>query len=199
MPIGNIPFNIAKVVGTYVLQSAHFEYPVTVWGGGKSMTDIMAFVPGGIVAVEAKARETFGDEVLNWASDIPHRLNVVDNYAEAFKVRRHDLMDLRYQLLHRTMAAALVARQYGRKSAWMIVHSFAPLDCKEHARNRKDFDRYVALVGSAPVIKEVPVQLAWVDGADCVSCAVSTNVSHIRAAPAKGGCRLDTGSTTQPG
>jgi large subunit ribosomal protein L30 len=164
-PIGKIPFDIAKLAGSDLLKSAHFEYPVTVWGGGKSMTDIMAFTQGGIIAVEAKAREKFADKVREWAQDKPNRLNVVDRYAEAFKVARDDLMGLRYQLLHRTLSAALVASKYGRKSAWMIVHSFAPLDCEEHLRNRKDFDDYVKVVGPAPVLNDVPVHLAWVDAA----------------------------------
>jgi hypothetical protein len=107
-----------------------------------SMNDIMAFTPSAVIAVEAKARETFDTEVRIWAGDMANRLDFVDRYAGAFRLRRDDLMGLRYQLVHRTVSAALVAREYGRKSAWMIVHSFAPLDCKEHERNRADFDRY---------------------------------------------------------
>jgi hypothetical protein len=169
MPIGTLPCKIEKLVGTDVLETAYFEYPVQVWGDGISMTDIMAFMPSAIITVEGKARETFDTEVRNWAGDMPNRLDVVDRYAASFNLRRDDLMGLRYQLLHRTLSAALVARKYGRKSAWMIVHSFAPLDCKEHARNRADFDRYVALVGPSPELLGVPVHVAWVDSMPSVS------------------------------
>jgi hypothetical protein len=47
----------------------------------------------------------------------------------------------------------------------MIVQSFAPPDCKEHAVNRSDFNRFVAVVGTSPMFEGTPVRLAWVD--DC--------------------------------
>ena len=167
-----LPPSIANLVGTNFLKSAHFEYPVTVWGGGTSMTDILAFSDDSIITVEAKCRETFDDEVRSWIfreeernpRSPKYRLEVInDQYAPAFGVGKDDLLGLRYQLLHRTLAAALVARQCGRSGALMVVQSFAPLDCNEHVRNRGDFDRYVALVGAAPVLKGIPVRLAWVD------------------------------------
>ena len=37
-----------------------------VWGGGFAMTDIMAFVPNGVIAVEAKVDEPFDDPVSTW-------------------------------------------------------------------------------------------------------------------------------------
>jgi len=168
---GRLPPAIAALVGTDILETAHFEYEITVWGRGTSMTDIMAFAPEHPLAIEAKAREAFDDEVRNWVykeeaenpRSPPHRLRVIDKYAEAFGASADALMELRYQLLHRTRAAALMARQCRRKSAWMIVHSFAPLECEEHARNRADFNRYVSLVGETPAFKGVPVRLAWVD------------------------------------
>jgi len=42
---GNVPQEIAGVIGTEELIAAHFKYPTIVWGGGRSMTNIMAFVP----------------------------------------------------------------------------------------------------------------------------------------------------------
>jgi hypothetical protein len=151
--------------------SAHFEYPIVVWGGGTSMTDIMAFTPAAPVALEAKARESFDEEVRTWVykeeeknpRSPPHRLRVVDRYAKDLGVCADALMEVRYQLLHRSLAAALVALERGCKSGWMIVHSFAPLECEEHARNRADFDRYVALVGPTTIFRNIPVRLAWVD------------------------------------
>jgi hypothetical protein len=168
---GRLPRSIANLVGTDIFETAHFEYPVKVWGGGTSMTDIMAFISDDLIAYEGKARESFDEEVHNWIykeaaknpRSPPHKLRVIGQYAKAFGVRTDDLTGLRYQLLHRTLAAALVARQYRRRKAWMIVQSFAPLKCDEHARNRADFDRYAALVGAAPVLEGIPVRLAWVD------------------------------------
>jgi hypothetical protein len=68
-----------------------------------------------VVAVEAKACESFDEEVRNWVHkeeaknprSPSHRLGVVDQYAKALCVRADALMELRYQLLHRTLSAAL--------------------------------------------------------------------------------------------
>jgi hypothetical protein len=168
---GRLPSSLAKLVGSDLLQAAYFEYCVNVWGGGLSMTDVMAFIPDGLIAVEAKARETFDDHVQAWIDkkarenprSPPHRRGVIDRYSRAFGINRDALLDLRYQLLQRTLAAALTAKQFGRRSTWMLVQSFAPLSCDEHARNRADFDRYAATVGEAPVLEGIPVRLGWVD------------------------------------
>ena len=126
---------IANVVGSVDLVSAHFEYGVSVYGGGISMTDVMAFTEDAVIAVEAKAREPFDSLVLDWIDEEqarnprspPHRCQVVADYAQAFGVRFSALLPLRYQLLHRTLSAALTARERSNR-AWMIVQSFAPLN-----------------------------------------------------------------------
>ena len=63
---GRLPKKIGKIIGDDTLVSAHFEYPTQVWGGGKAMTDIMAFVPDGVIAVEAKVDEPFDDLASAW-------------------------------------------------------------------------------------------------------------------------------------
>jgi len=63
---GRLPRRVAELVGDDSLDAAHFEYGVTVWGQGRSMTDIMAFIPDDLIAEEAKARETLGEEVWYW-------------------------------------------------------------------------------------------------------------------------------------
>jgi Domain of unknown function (DUF6946) len=168
---GRLPASVATLVGADDLERAHFEYRVIVWGRGRSMTDVMAFVPDGVLALEAKARESLDNEIRIWVYEEerknprspPYRLAVVDRYARALGVRKDELLSLRYQLLHRTLAAALVARRSARKQAWMVVQSFAPPGCVEHGRNRGDFDRYVGTVGTAPVLEGVAVRLAWID------------------------------------
>jgi Domain of unknown function (DUF6946) len=168
---GRLPQRVAALIGDDTLETAHFEYGVKVWGSGRSMTDIMAFIPGDLIAVEAKARERLGSEVRDWVDQDkaknprspPYRLKVVDRYARSLDVPRDALLGLRYQLLHRTLAAALVAKRNGRRKAWMIVQSFAPSECDEHVRNRADFDRYVALARGTPVLEGIPVRLGWVD------------------------------------
>jgi hypothetical protein len=61
-----LPRSISVIVGTDDLIAAHFEYPTSVWGGGIAMTDVMAFVPSGVIAVEAKVNEPFDELVAPW-------------------------------------------------------------------------------------------------------------------------------------
>jgi hypothetical protein len=173
---GRVPSTVVALVGTDVLDVAYFEYPTKVWGGGISMTDVMALVPNGAVAVEGKARETFGEYVWQWLSkekrkDKPspsHRMRQIERYAEAFRLKPNQLFEIRYQLLHRTLSAALAARKHRLERAWMVVQSFARLDCDNHMGNRSDFDRYRSAVGDSPVIAGVEVRLGWVDDQDRV-------------------------------
>jgi hypothetical protein len=169
---GYLPSTIAGVVGSNELKSAHFEFPTPVWGGGTAMTDVMAFLPNGIVAVEAKVNEPFDDLVTVWITrkaknpnSPPHRRNVIKRYADALGVEPEQLSDIRYQLLQRTLSAALTARSEGRSQSWMIVQSFAPTNSDGHRRNRSDFERFLGLVGTAPMLEGVRVQIAWVDPA----------------------------------
>src|SRR5947207_731423 len=83
-----LPLSIADVIGSDELISAHFEYPTKVWGGGIAMTDIMAFVPNCVIAVEAKVNEPFDDLTSTWifreerknAESPPHRTKVIQQY-----------------------------------------------------------------------------------------------------------------------
>src|SRR6266700_1248197 len=138
------PGQRSNLVGTETFTTAHFEYEVAVWGQGKSTTDIMAFLQDGVIAIEAKAREPFDNEV---------------------HVSFEELLPIGYQLLHRSLAAVLTESRYSFRQAWMIVQSFAPMTCPEHVRNRSDFDRYMSLVGPLPVLNHMPVRLAWLDQA----------------------------------
>jgi hypothetical protein len=47
----------------------------------------------------------------------------------------------------------------------MIVQSFAPATSDGHRTNRGDFNRFVEVVGTAPVIEGVRVQIGWADEA----------------------------------
>jgi hypothetical protein len=92
---GRLPKAIAEVVGSDGLVSAHFEYGVPVYGGGLSMTDVMAFTANAVIAVEAKARESFGSVVWDWIDEDqakvnspPHRCKVIAEYAQACGFRR---------------------------------------------------------------------------------------------------------------
>jgi hypothetical protein len=168
---GCLPTVIADIVGSKELNSAHFEFPTPVWGGGIAMTDIMAFLPNGVIAVEAKVNERFDDLISIWINkeavknprSPPHREDVINRYAKVFCVERERLSNIRYQLLQRTLCAALTAGAQRLSQSWMIVQSFAPVDSDGHRNNRTDFDRFRALVGPAPNIEGVRVEIAWTD------------------------------------
>ena len=129
---GHLPQSIADVVGSNEMISAHFEYPTPVWGGGIAMTDIMAFIPNGLIAVEAKVDEPFDDLVSAWifkeetknANSPPHRTRVIQLYAKILGVKSEQLLGIRYQLLQRTLCAALTAKAQGISEAWMVVQAF---------------------------------------------------------------------------
>jgi hypothetical protein len=166
-----LPASIAKATGSDEFIDAHFEYPTAVWGGGNSMTDIMVYVPNGVVAIEAKVDEPFGELVETWIFEEeqknvrspPHRTSVIQDYARAFQIRSPQLLHLRYQLLHRTLSAALTARERDVSLAWMIVQAFpSDVSADAHQTNRSDISKFVSLVGNAPTIEGVCVQLAWV-------------------------------------
>ena len=91
---GHLPKPIAAIVGDKKLNSAHFEFPTKVWGGGIAMTDVMAFLPNGVIAVEAKVDEPFDNLVSVWIdikrknnpNSPDHRMGVIRRYATAFGV-----------------------------------------------------------------------------------------------------------------
>ena len=169
---GYLPPSIAAIVGSNELNAAHFEYPTQVWGGGTAMTDIMAFIPSGLIAVEAKVDEPFDDLVSVWIEreavrnprSQPHRQKAIERYAAALKVEPENLLEIRYQLLQRTLCASIVARVRALSEAWMIVQHFPRGGASDKVTNRLDFDAFVALVGKSPVIEGVRVQLDWAVG-----------------------------------
>lgn len=137
-----------------------------------------AFIPNGVIAVEAKVSEPFDDLVSVWIfkkgkanpKSPPHRTRQVVRYAEAFGMKPEQLLEIRYQLLQRTLCAALTAKQPRVSRAWMVGQSFPSGDGGEkHLRNREDFSRFVALVGQTPSVRlgllphvdAVAVRIAW--------------------------------------
>jgi hypothetical protein len=169
-----LPAKVAALVGAPDLPRAHFEYPTRVWGGGTAMADVMAFIPNGVIAVEAKVNEAFDDLLGDWIErdgkanprSPDHRRKVVGQYAEGLGVKADDLLAIRYQLLQRTLGAARTAKAAGLPHAWMVVQDLSYGRGHGHARNRADYDAFVTLVGPMPSLEGMPVQLAWIDEAD---------------------------------
>ncbi|RVT82140.1 hypothetical protein DXV76_16820 [Rhodobacteraceae bacterium CCMM004] len=142
------------------------EHKVPLPGrGAASQCDVFALTggPPGLwtVAVEAKVREPFGPTVAEWlegASDGKRqRLSAVVGMLGLTP----PVVQLRWQLLHRTAAAVIEARRFHATGAAMLVHSFAA-----EAAWRDDFDTFAAAMGGAtPVLPSGPLlRLGWCAG-----------------------------------
>jgi HD domain len=148
-----------------------FEREVELGTKGRpSQTDLLALVQladgYGVIAVEGKARESFGPLVSEW-NDGPGKQARLDDLCKGLGLEASDVGDLHYQLLHRTVSALLEARRYGAREALMLVHSFDPDD--------SSLDAYQAFAAALGLTNAVPnaitnptmrddigLQLGWV-------------------------------------
>jgi hypothetical protein len=70
--------------------------------------------------------EPFDNLVADWiekeaarnSASPPHRMGVINRYAHALGVDPERLLETRYQLLQRTLCAALTALSEGKSQAW---------------------------------------------------------------------------------
>ena len=122
------------------------EYQVPLRGGDNpSQTDVLALARGSAglvaIAVEGKVDEPFGptlaEKLLEPSQGFKDRLTFLLGL-----LRLPDSVSgsIRYQLLHRTASALLIAEQFNARVAVMIVHSFSTLD-----RWFPDFQAFAAL------------------------------------------------------
>lgn len=149
------------------------EYQVDLPGGQRpSQTDVLALMRGreGVVAVavEGKVDEPFGPTVGEKRSE--QSTGVDERLAWLI-----DFLDLgecpdaiRYQLLHRTASALLVAQQFDAKAAVMLVQSFSPTGLWFD-----DFSAFAALLGADAAVDAVsrveredglPLFIGWCRG-----------------------------------
>lgn len=163
------------------------EHRIALPGGSRaSETDLFALARSGFelisIAVEGKVDEEFDVPVRDWldrstaeqARRGPHEPNAqarqrLSFLCELLQLDEADIRDLRYQLLHRTVAAILEAQRFAAQHAVMLVHSFSAsgawlADYQAFAQRMgargADADRIVA-VGERGGI---PLYLAWVRG-----------------------------------
>ena len=129
------------------------EYQVPLPGGDRpSQTDVLALArgPAGLVAiaVEGKVDEPFGptlgEKLLEPSQGFKDRLSFLLGL-----LRLPDSVSgsIRYQLLHRTASALLIANQFNAKVAVMLVHSFSNSD-----KWFPDFQAFAALFHARPEI-----------------------------------------------
>ena len=132
------------------------EFQVDLPGGNRpSQTDVLALASGpeGLVAiaVEGKVDEPFGPTLAD------KRADASDGAKERmrFLLECLDLPDtiegaIRYQLLHRTASALLIAKQFYARAAVMLVQSFSPTN-----KWFSDFEAFAALFKVAPRMGEL--------------------------------------------
>jgi hypothetical protein len=123
------------------------EHRVALPGGSRaSQTDLFALAHSGSdlisIAVEGKVAEAFDATVGEWldrrAAEQAKRHRTRQPSAQArrrlaflcelLQLEEGDILDLRYQLLHRTAAAILEAQRFAAHHALMLVHLFGAED-----------------------------------------------------------------------
>ncbi|MFZ4072065.1 MAG: DUF6946 family protein [Caulobacterales bacterium] len=122
----------------------------------------------GVIAVEAKAGEPFGDTITAWNTS-PGRNNRLEWACNLFGVDPHSCGPLRWQLFHRTAAALLEAKRFLAPNAIMLVHDFAAEPCwvddyRAFAQALSFSEAGVDRLSGPRVIEGVSLQLGWVRG-----------------------------------
>lgn len=136
-----------------------------------SQTDLLALIDTGdelaVVAIEAKVTEPFGPIVRDWlVGDSPGKVDRLTRLCACLGLEQLEVRDLRYQLLHRTVAAIREAHRFRVRRAVVVVQSFCP-----DATGFADFAAFCKQVGadvpvpntlSDPVMKDgVELRLGW--------------------------------------
>jgi len=136
------PPEVAEVLKTgsaFRLEGIRFllaipEYKVPIPGGDRaSQTDIMALAKtlNGlmVMAVEGKVDEHFGPMLSEKKAEQSEGFNLrLDWLLKQLKLPATIPGEIRYQLIHRTASALLIANEYCARHAVMLVHSFSQTD-----------------------------------------------------------------------
>jgi Domain of unknown function (DUF6946)/HD domain len=162
---------LKQALGEYELLEGFFEKETPLGTAGRpSQTDLLLVLRSkdglAVAAIEGKAREPFGDYVKDWNDGTPSKRTRLDDLRTRLGIPASGIEKLRYQLLHRTVAALLEAERYGAETALMIVHAFGdPTD------SFRDFSAFTAALGvdtteknilSPPkVLGGVTLRLGW--------------------------------------
>ncbi|MFO7652408.1 MAG: hypothetical protein R6X25_01150 [Candidatus Krumholzibacteriia bacterium] len=174
---GDLPGAVRRMLETeplfrgFELLLAIPELQVSLPGGGRpSQTDlwVLGSIAGGLVsvAVEGKVSEPFGPTVGEWQRGASHgKITRLDYLCDLLHLRQSSAPRIRYQLLHRTASAIILARRFHAAHAVMLVHSFSPdRVCSQ------DYRMFAAALGAVaqdgmivvPSHREPTLSLAWV-------------------------------------
>lgn len=148
------------------------EWEVPLPGGSRpSFTDVLAVTRNATglctIAIEAKAGEDFGPPLASRVVEASDGQQSRISYLEELLEASFDGA-VRYQLLHRTASAILVAREFHARAAVMLVHAW-----NATPEQRADFEAFSdavraehcgAAVRVAPRSSAPKLYLAWCDG-----------------------------------
>ena len=150
------------------------EYKVALppRGGRPSQNDIFILAKGNnqliTIAVEGKAMESFGETVAEWKRNFTRGKQVRLKYlCDLLILDGGNIDQIRYQLLHRTASAVILAEQFNAKNALMLVHAF-----KENKDSFKDYCNFLRLFGkkgkpdsvtSAKTVNGIKLFFGWVN------------------------------------
>ncbi|MBN2719485.1 MAG: hypothetical protein JXR72_00125, partial [Proteobacteria bacterium] len=107
------------------------EYKVPLPGGKRaSQNDIFVLAGNSkslvTIAVEGKVDEMFGPTLGEWfKEDSEGKKERLQFLSGLLNVNLKSHPDIRYQLVHRTASALILARSFHAKNALMLVHSFS--------------------------------------------------------------------------
>lgn len=149
------------------------EHQVVLDGGGHlSQADLWLLIdaPIGVtsVAVEAKAGEAFDQIVSDWLKDASAKSGKPDRLKQACNVLRlseSDVLECRYQLLHRSTAAILEAKRFRLRNALFLVHAFG-----DNTKSFEDYRYWASLLGvkaqancitNVGIRNEIDMWIAW--------------------------------------
>lgn len=133
------------------------EYKVDLPGGkAPSQNDLFVLAKDNkddlvAITVEGKVAEEFGPLLKDWCHNMSHiKRQLIKNLQECLGLSNEFPLNIRYQLIHRTASALIMAERFNAKSAVMIVHSFSP----EH-QWFEDYQEFLSLYGLTPKIGEL--------------------------------------------
>jgi hypothetical protein len=149
-----------------------FEKEVDLGTPGKnSQTDLMVLTAWGdqlgVIVVEGKVDEPFGELVSDWNDGSPGKKKRLLGLCSTLGLDPDNVGGLHHQLLHRTASAVYEAQRYRCRRAIMLVHSFSLT-----RRWFDDFARFSDAMGmsiklpntvsSPKQCEQVSLRLTWV-------------------------------------
>lgn len=131
------------------------EYKVSLPGGSRaSQNDLMLFSRNdrglSVSAIEGKAKEDFDKLVIDWLKNASEgkekRLKFL---MKTISIKnKSEILNIRYQLIHRLASAIIMAKKFHAKNAIMLIQSFIEPDDENHF---EDFCQFVKLYKQTPV------------------------------------------------